>query len=1178
MNTKKEMRMLSLLLCFVMLVGLMPTTALAANEITQVELTLDVPSIGHTLDFEPTVGAGNYEITSVRWLKDWGEHGNMLCDVYHTVDPGEPYTVRIWINPKEGYSFADLDDVTVTVNGSTDGVTFTHNDLYTGIICSVAFEKLGYSVSFDANGGTGTMDKVTAVYPSFTLPDCGFTAPAGKVFNGWTVGSPSGKWYAAGSTMAVDADVTMYAKWADPTGSHKITFVNRAYDPSPTVEIIVSEGMYTLPGIEGVFQIPSGSTFDDWGISTGGIWQYYNPGDKISVTEDLEIYTIWMPIEYERISKAVFDVKLDSGAEYKHGMLAGSVSVSLGEVNGTFNEGAPQPISLASGGYGHGYWIVSEDMLLGTDALSTRGGYRLYVKFDIPEDRHVLFHPDGFSLSGDLVNITAWNIVNLDGALVAVFKLPSVPGTPLTADAVTFTLDGYGIDQTIPAVTVDSGTEHVCLNGSGYGIGNPYMIYEDYVDYDTKVTDPHAKFEKHQDYCLQIDYVLDEGYSFPDSFWDGSNLKKDKFKLAGFEDAVVTAVTKTSVSFRLPQLGTTAVESLEITLNGYEAGKIAWDVSLTAPDSMDLPYLDVPTYPPYGRLYFYYDPDYGFGDDVDGDCNPIDSGTALKVGDQYPFAIKFYPVDGYDYSDLEKEDITLVTPYGNCTATRFRPGFSENSYWLTFDLPAIGAAAKTPITTVTISDLEKPVAGEMPDNSITVNATGVTVDTDGSYWGRLDSSPSGFSPYYSDGTTAVDSVVFRDGETYLFQLYLDAADGYEFTEASEVYFAGKKLPAADMADLSKSFAMIDPAGTGAVVRINMNDIAHVHEPGDWDFNDTHHWHKCNASGCDAGTDVSKLPDYAEHSFANGLCGCGAHQHNWSAQWSVNETHHWHECSANGCTVSDNSGKDEYAAHDFTSGACVCGVESVITSIEISGITAPVAGETPINSASVDKVGIEIDEENTFWVRYDASTGNLSDTYADGTFVYNTPFRDGEIYLLRVIINARSGYSFAADAKVFYSSAELGALDPANPTASCAGVAPDGAMAVASINPNGASAPLTYTVSFDANGGTGVMADVTGISGEYTLPENSFTAPNGMQFKVWRVDGSEKAAGDKITVTADTTVTAVWETIPAGDTDNDVRPPQTGDNSMLWSWIALLFVSGFGLAATTVLGKRDLSDN
>ena len=71
---------------------------------------------------------------------------------------------------------------------------------------------------------------------------------------------------------------------------------------------------------------------------------------------------------------------------------------------------------------------------------------------------------------------------------------------------------------------------------------------------------------------------------------------------------------------------------------------------------------------------------------------------------------------------------------------------------------------------------------------------------------------------------------------------------------------------------------------------------------------------------------------------------------------------------------------------------------------------------------------------------------------------------------------------------------------------------------------------TYTVTFDANGGTDTMADVTGVLGDYTLPANGFTAPEGKQFKCWSVDGKEKAVGDKITVSADTTVKAVWEDI------------------------------------------------
>ena len=73
---------------------------------------------------------------------------------------------------------------------------------------------------------------------------------------------------------------------------------------------------------------------------------------------------------------------------------------------------------------------------------------------------------------------------------------------------------------------------------------------------------------------------------------------------------------------------------------------------------------------------------------------------------------------------------------------------------------------------------------------------------------------------------------------------------------------------------------------------------------------------------------------------------------------------------------------------------------------------------------------------------------------------------------------------------------------------------------------------TYTVSFDANGGTGTMADVTGISGSYTLPANGFTAPAGQQFKGWATSASGTViTGTSITVSADTTLYAIWEPIP-----------------------------------------------
>jgi len=39
-------------------------------------------------------------------------------------------------------------------------------------------------------------------------------------------------------------------------------------------------------------------------------------------------------------------------------------------------------------------------------------------------------------------------------------------------------------------------------------------------------------------------------------------------------------------------------------------------------------------------------------------------------------------------------------------------------------------------------------------------------------------------------------------------------------------------------------------------------------------------------------------------------------HDWDTAWSGDDTHHWHECLAAGCPVTDNSAKDGYAEHVY----------------------------------------------------------------------------------------------------------------------------------------------------------------------------------------------------------------------------------------------------------------------
>lgn len=75
-----------------------------------------------------------------------------------------------------------------------------------------------YTVSFDANGGIGTMDSEEVADDgkiSILLPAIQFTAPAGKQFKAWAEGSVDGPLWAQNVSYTVESDTTFYAIWED---------------------------------------------------------------------------------------------------------------------------------------------------------------------------------------------------------------------------------------------------------------------------------------------------------------------------------------------------------------------------------------------------------------------------------------------------------------------------------------------------------------------------------------------------------------------------------------------------------------------------------------------------------------------------------------------------------------------------------------------------------------------------------------------------------------------------------------------------------------------------------------------------------------------------------------------------------------------------------------------------
>ena len=115
-------------------------------------------------------------------------------------------------------------------------------------------------------------------------------------------------------------------------------------------------------------------------------------------------------------------------------------------------------------------------------------------------------------------------------------------------------------------------------------------------------------------------------------------------------------------------------------------------------------------------------------------------------------------------------------------------------------------------------------------------------------------------------------------------------------------------------------------------------------------------------------------------------------------------------------------------------------------------------------------------------------------------------------------------------------------------------------------------PATYTVSFNANGGTGTMAEVTGVSaGAYTLPANGFIAPDGKRFVGW----ATSATGSVITtatynVTENVTFYAIWEEIP---TSHPAKPTLGITGTYTYSGSAqTVTVTGFDSATMLITGN------
>ena len=173
--------------------------------------------------------------------------------------------ITLTATPNEGYHFKEWEVMRGGVTIENDKFTMPDSDVEVKAI----FEEdappvpAEYTVRFNANGGDGTMEDVTGVSGSYTLPACGFTEPEGKQFKGWSTSADGS--VISGTTYEVSSDTTFYAIWE-----------------SKEYYIIVMDGKATIGAGSEISKAtqgttitltanaaPDGKVFDKWVVESG---------------------------------------------------------------------------------------------------------------------------------------------------------------------------------------------------------------------------------------------------------------------------------------------------------------------------------------------------------------------------------------------------------------------------------------------------------------------------------------------------------------------------------------------------------------------------------------------------------------------------------------------------------------------------------------------------------------------------------------------------------------------------------------------------------------------------------------------------------------------------------------------------------------------------------------------
>lgn len=288
-------------------------------------------------------------------------------------------------------------------------------------------------------------------------------------------------------------------------------------------------------------------------------------------------------------------------------------------------------------------------------------------------------------------------------------------------------------------------------------------------------------------------------------------------------------------------------------------------------------------------------------------------------------------------------------------------------------------------------------------------------------------------------------------------------------------------------------------------------------------------------------------------------------HTAGTEWKSDDTNHWHECTVAGCGVIIESTKSAHTASDW-----IIDTPATATTAGTKHKECTVCHRV-LETQTIPSMGTElkiIAGDNQI---YDKASGSDVTITCNGDFAKFTGIKvDGSVV-------DSSNYTAVSGSTVLTLKASyLGTLTDGSHTITF--VYTDGeANANLTVRTAGSEHIHDYGTEWKSNADNhwhecncGDKKDEAAHSFKWVVDKEATATKKGSKHEECKTCGYKRPA---VEIPATGTTTAPTDTTKPGNTNGSEKSPQTGDNSNIFLWFALLFVSVAGVTGITVYNKK-----